>query len=153
MSKTKTYLKTIILPILIGGIIGLITSSSMNDFKMLTKPILAPPGILFPIVWTILYILMGVSYGIILTNNLDTPEIKKTYYAQLFVNALWPIIFFSLKLRFLALIWLLLLLGLVIRMIYLFYQQKKVAGLLQIPYLLWLLFATYLNLFIWLLNR
>ncbi len=96
---------------------------------------------------------MGVSYGIILTNNLDTPEIKKTYYAQLFVNALWPIIFFSLKLRFLALIWLLLLLGLVIRMIYLFYQQKKVAGLLQIPYLLWLLFATYLNLFIWLLNR
>ena len=95
MSKFKIYAKSILIPVVIGGIIGLIISGSMN-YDTLKKPFLAPPSIVFPIVWTILYILMGVSYGILKEKSLDTPKITLIYYLQLFVNALWSIFFFTL---------------------------------------------------------
>lgn len=152
MSNFKTYLKSIIIPLLLGGLVGLITGKMMN-YGSLIKPPLAPPGIVFPIVWSILYILMGVSYAHLLTTNTNTEETKTSYYFQLFVNLLWPIIFFILKWRLIAFIWIILLLLLVINMIYQFYQANKTAGLIQIPYLVWVIFATYLNLFFYLLNR
>ncbi len=152
MSKTKIYVKSILIPVIIGGIVGLIISGSI-DYNSLQKPFLAPPSILFPIVWTILYILMGVSYGILESKSLIEPRTKFIYYLQLFVNATWSIFFFTLKWRLFAFIWIILLDLLVIIMIIEFYKKNKIAGLIQIPYLLWVLFASYLNLAVYLLNK
>ena len=96
MSKIKIYVKSIVIPLLVGGIVGILISNSM-DYNSLEKPFLAPPSITFPIVWTILYTLMGVSYGILKYNSLVDSRIDFIYYLQLFVNALWPIAFFILK--------------------------------------------------------
>lgn len=152
MSKAKIYAKSILISVIVGGVVGLIISGSI-DYNALEKPAFAPPSILFPIVWTILYILMGISYGILKEKNLVDSSVDRIYYLQLFVNALWPIIFFTLEWRLFAFIWILLLDILVVIMIFRFYNKNKLAGLLQIPYLLWLLFATYLNLAVYLLNR
>lgn len=152
MSKFKTYAKSILIPVIIGGIVGFIISGSI-DYNSLQKPFLAPPSILFPIAWTILYILMGVSYGILKDKSLIDSKTNIIYYLQLFVNAMWSIIFFVLKWRLFAFIWIILLDILVIAMIINFYKKNKLAGLLQIPYLLWILFASYLNLSIYLLNK
>lgn len=152
MSKFKIYLKSILIPLLVGGIVGFLISGSI-DYNTLEKPPLSPPSILFPIMWTILYALMGVSYGILKSNNLIDSNINSIYYLQLFVNALWSIFFFILKWRFFAFVWILLLLALVIIMTIKFYNKNKIAGLIQIPYILWTAFATYLNLGIFLLNN
>lgn len=152
MSKFKLYAKSILIPVIVGGIVGLLISGSI-DYNSLQKPFLAPPSILFPIMWTILYVLMGVSYGILEDNSLIDSKTNVIYYLQLFVNALWPIAFFVLKWRLFAFIWIILLDILVVVMIVNFYKKNKLSGLLQIPYLLWSLFASYLNLFIYLLNK
>lgn len=152
MSNFKTYLKSILIPVIIGAIVGF-TVSSYTNYNYLVQPPLAPPCIAFPIVWFILYVLMGVSYGILESNSLTTPDINFIYYLQLFVNALWSFIFFIFEWRFFAFLWILLLIILVIIMIIKFYNKNKLAGLLQIPYLLWIIFASYLNLSIYLLNR
>lgn len=152
MSKFKIYLKSILIPLILGGIVGFIISGS-TYYNSLIQPKLAPPAILFPIVWTILYFLMGLSYGIItIYSDLDS-DVKTIYYSQLIVNLIWPIIFFVMKNRLLALIWIILLLILIIIMIVKFYKKNKVASLIQIPYLLWTIFATYLNFSIYLLNK
>lgn len=152
MTKVKIYIKSILIIVIIGGIVGSITSKSI-DYNSLVKPFLSPPSILFPIVWTVLYILMGVSYGILKNKDLNDSKVKFVYYLQLFVNALWSILFFTLKWRLFSFLWILLLDILVIIMIYRFYNKNKISGLLQIPYLIWILFASYLNLAIYLLNR
>lgn len=151
MLKFKVFAKSILIPVIIGGIVGLIISGSI-DYISLQKPVFSPPSILFPIVWTILYILMGISYGILKSNNLTDSKINLIYYLQLFVNAMWSIIFFTLKFRLFAFIWIIILDILVIIMIIKFYNKNKLSGLLQLPYLLWILFASYLNLSIYLLN-
>ena len=152
MSKFKIYTKSILIPVIVGAIVGFIISGSI-DYNSLQKPFLAPPSILFPIIWSILYVLMGISYGILDSNSLVDSQINSIYYLQLFVNALWPIFFFVLKWRLFSFIWILLLLALLVVMIIRFYRKNKVAGLLQIPYLLWTTFATYLNLGVYLLNK
>lgn len=152
MNKFKIFLKSILIPVLIGGLVGLIMSGSI-DYDNLIQPKFAPPSFLFPIVWTILFILMGISFGILEVNNKTTPKIKVTYYSQLFVNALWSIFFFIFKWRLFAAFWILLLLILIIKMIIDFYKENKASGLLQIPYLLWTIFATYLNWSIYFLNK
>lgn len=152
MSRIKIYLKSILLPVAVGLILGLIVSTS-NDYEVLEKPFLAPPSAVFPIVWSILYILMGVSYGILKDKGLVDEEVSKIYYLQLIVNALWPIAFFVLKWRFFALLWIILLGYLVLKMIVEFYKKDKLAGILQIPYFIWIVFATYLNFFVYLLNK
>ena len=152
MSNFKIYLRAILIPVIVGSIVGFITSGFMDN-NTLIQPPLAPPNILFPIVWSILYILMGVSYGILESNSLVDSRINSIYYLQLFVNALWSFFFFVFKWRFFAFLWILLLLALVIIMIIRFYEKNKVAGLLQIPYLIWVVFATYLNFAIYFLNR
>ena len=143
----KSLVKNIALPLIIGIIVALIMMP-FNDYKDLIQPPLSPPAILFPIVWTILYILMGISAYIV--------EIRggslTTYYWQLFVNALWSILFFVFKLRLLSFIWIILLIILVIKMIREFLKINSLAGYLQIPYLIWLIFAAYLNLGVYILN-
>ena len=152
MNNTKIYIRAIAIPVLVGIIVGLITSPAM-DYIMLKQPKLAPPGALFPIVWTVLYILMGVSYGILESNNLLNEKINTIYYLQLGINALWSIFFFVFRWRLFAFLWILLLAVMVVLMIKEFYQKNKLAGLLQIPYILWIVFASYLNLTIFLLNK
>lgn len=151
MNRTKTFAISILIPILVGAVVGFITAPTMQ-YSSLVKPFLAPPGFIFPIVWTILYALMGISYGILKNNNEITPKINFIYYLQLGINALWSIIFFVLEWRFLAFIWIVLLIVCVLIMIKEFYSKDKITGLLQIPYLIWLLFAAYLNLAFYLLN-
>lgn len=152
MSKIKIYAKSILIPVIIGGVIGLIISKSI-DYNTLQKPPLSPTSILFPIVWTILYVLMGISYGILDSKSLIELKTKIIYSLQLFVNATWSLIFFTLKWRLFAFIWIIILNILVIVMIIDFFKKNKTAGLLQIPYLLWIIFASYLNLGVYLLNK
>ncbi len=151
MKNLSVYIKSILVPVILGGIVGFIISGYM-DYTSLVKPSFAPPSILFPIVWTVLYVLMGVSYGILKSNSLTNDKINAIYYWQLFVNLLWPIFFFVFKWRLFSFIWILLLIVLVVLMIKEFYAKNKVAGLLQIPYLIWIVFASFLNLAIYLLN-
>lgn len=152
MNQIGIYLKSILVPVIVGGIVGLIISPVM-DYNSLQQPPLAPPSIVFPIVWTILYTLMGVSYGRLKSKNLTNQEIDSIYYLQLAINALWSIFFFVFKWRLFSFFWIILLAVLVFVMIIRFYSKNKLSGLLQIPYLLWVLFASYLNLSIYLLNR
>lgn len=160
--KLKIYIKSILMPVIIGSIVGLVISKFI-DYDTLKRPPLSPPSIAFPIVWTIIYILMGISFGILknqFNNNISVLNDKgvsilstnQIYYIQLFVNALWSIIFFIFKWRLFAFIWILILILLVVLMIIDFYKKNKIAGLLQIPYLLWLIFAAYLNLGVYILN-
>lgn len=151
MSKFKTYFKAILIPLVVGGIVGAIMSGSI-DYGTLKQPPLAPPGWLFPVVWTLLYILMGVSYGLLQEKGRLDSKAKIVYFVQLGINALWSIIFFVLKLRLFAFIWIILLDIAVIIYIFTLYKRDKTAGLLQIPYLVWILFATYLNYAVYLLN-
>ncbi len=144
----KKFIKAILIPIIIGGLVGILIAPNI-DYNTLIKPTFSPPSYLFPIVWTILYLLMGVSYALIENISRKT---KNIYYIQLTFNALWSILFFILKWRLISIIWIIILDILVITMIIQMYKQKKIAGLLQIPYLIWILFATYLNLFIYILN-
>ena len=96
MSKLLIYIKSILIPLLIGGLVGIVTSKYI-DYTSLLQPSWAPPSFLFPIVWTILYILMGISYGILKSNSLLDSKTSNIYYLQLFVNALWSIFFFVFK--------------------------------------------------------
>ena len=152
MSKLKNYALSIIIPLALGVIVGFLISGSMN-YDTLNQPPLSPPSILFPIVWTILYALMGISFGILRDKGLADPDVKLIYYAQLIVNLLWPIAFFVLEWRLFAFIWILILDALVAIMIIIFYRRDKTAALLQLPYLIWVLFASYLNLGVYILNR
>lgn len=138
-----------LLPLIIGGIVGLITSNAMG-YNDLVKAALSPPAIVFPIVWTIIYLLIGISY--ILLKEKVNKETKQLYYGQLIFNYLWIFIFFVFKFRLLSILWIIILDVLVICMTYQFYKQNKLSGILLIPYVLWLLFATYLNIFIYFLN-
>ena len=152
MENLKIYVRSIAIPVILGAIVGILISGSM-DYEMLNQPLFAPPSWIFPIVWTILYILMGVSYGRLESKALVDASVNAIYYAQLIANLLWPIVFFVFKWRLFAFFWILLLVGLVIKMIIEFYKRDRLSGLLQIPYLVWLTFATYLNLSVYLLNK
>lgn len=152
MKNFGLYLKSILFPIIVGGVVGLIISNFM-DYSALVKPHLAPPSILFPIMWTILYILMGISYGIIKQKSILDMDVQFIYYLQLFVNALWSIFFFVFKIRLFSFFWIILLALLIFIMIVKFYQKNKLSGLLQIPYFVWVLFASYLNLAFYILNK
>ena len=147
MNKFKLFID-ILIPVAIGGIVGFIINPYI-DYNSLVQPPLSPPSIVFPIVWTILYVLMGISYYLL--KNPSKKE-KIIYFVQLGVNALWSVFFFIGKFYLFSFIWIVLLDVLVIFMIGIFYQNSKISGYLQIPYLIWILFATYLNLGIYILN-
>ncbi len=145
----KKLIIIIVLTFLIGSFFSFFTGTSI--YNEIERPILSPPGIVFPIVWSILYILMGISYYIVSENTSDNSS-RKIYLYQLIVNSEWTLIFFGLQNFLLGWIWIILLIILVFLMIKNFYNVNKVAGLLQIPYLIWLFIALYLNFSIYLLN-
>lgn len=151
MKKLLTNAFYIFFPLLIGISVSLITKNNI-DYNTLKQPPLAPPSILFPIVWSILYLLIGISYYLYKKNTYTEKTETIIYYAQLFVNSLWTIIFFILKLRFFSIIWILILVILIYLLISLFKQKYKPSAYLLIPYLIWCIFATYLTIGIYLLN-
>lgn len=145
----------IAIPLLVGGVASLLTGGGMEVFASVEKPPLSPPGWLFPVVWTILYTLMGISSYLILTSDANE-RVKegaiRIYGLQLLVNFLWPTFFFNFRWYGFSFFWLLLLWFLVIVMILRFREISKLAAYMNIPYLLWLTFAAYLNWGIWRLN-
>ncbi len=143
----------IIIPLVVGGISAYLTKDAMTLFKGMKQPPLSPPGILFPIVWTILCILMGISsYLVYASKNKDKKNILVIYFIQLCFNFFWSILFFRFSLYWIALVWLI--------VMYLFIvlytvKSRKVsvtASNLFIPYILWCTFACYLNIMIAILN-
>ena len=150
LKKYKSYIIQILIALLVGGLAGFLTRNSFDVYEQVIRPPLAPPPILFPIVWSILYTLMGISAGLVYKETGGVPLI---YWLQLFVNFLWPVIFFNMEAFLFAFIWIVLLLVLIVLMIIEFYRINKLAGLLQIPYLSWTAFATYLTFFIWLYSN
>ena len=154
MKKRNIYIFFIAISLLTGALSALITRSNMDIFDTVLKPPLTPPAVVFPVVWTILFTLMGISASRIYINNENKWNYLLTIWSiQLTVNFIWSIIFFNLQAFLFAFIWLLLLWVLILFMIILFYRQDKLAGLLQIPYLIWVTFAGYLTLSIYLLNN
>ncbi|MBQ7091414.1 MAG: tryptophan-rich sensory protein [Clostridia bacterium] len=152
-SKIKTYAISIAVALAVGGLSALLTGDSMEKYKALRQPPLAPPGWVFPVVWTALFVLMGVGAAMVcLSGSSSKKKPIAIYGLQLAVNFFWTILFFLLEARLFAFFWLLLLLGLAVWMAVSFARVNKTAGLLQIPYILWLLFAGYLNLAVYLLN-
>lgn len=151
MRKYLKYAFYLFLPIILGSLVGFLIAEKI-DYMSLKQPLFAPPKLIFPIAWSVIYILMGLSYFLLKRDYPTCPEETLIYYFQLFVNLLWSIIFFLLKWRLLAIIWIVLLDILVIYMIYLFIRRKRISGYLNIPYLIWILFATYLTIGIYVLN-
>lgn len=154
--KIKPYIISVAIALGVGALSALFTRNNMDIYDRIRTPPLAPPGILFPIVWTVLYTLMGISSAIIYTKGKeeDIPVYAalKIYGIQLAVNFFWSIIFFNAQAFFFAFLWIVLLWILIIKMIKEFGKISALAAYLQIPYLLWVTFAAYLNFAIFLLN-
>ncbi len=152
--KIKPYVISVLIALGVGALSALFTSGNMDVYGTINRPSLAPPAIVFPIVWTILFTLMGISSAIVYTKGEGEERVEalKVYVLQLVVNFFWSIIFFNLKTYFFAFLWLLILWVLIISMILRFYKISPLAAYLQIPYLLWVTFAGYLTFMIFLLN-
>lgn len=155
--KIKPYVFGIAIALGVGGLSSLLTKDNMQIYEQINKPALAPPMILFPIVWGILFVLMGISSAIVYekreTDKEASQEALKVYALQLAVNFFWTIIFFNMQAYLFAFIWLIVLWVLIILMIIKFKKISPTAAYLQIPYLLWVTFAGYLTLMIYLLNK
>lgn len=153
---TKPLIVSLAIPLAVGGLSSLLTHSSMDAFKQLRQPPLTPPDWVFPVVWSVLYILMGVASYLVYTAN-ATPQVRYSaliaYGMTLVFNFVWPLLFFRLGMRLVAFFWLLMLLGLILLTASLFYGVRKAAGLCLAPYLLWTVFAGYLNFGVYWLNR
>ena len=156
--KFKKYLPYIVgagIALAVGTLSGLLSMDAMEVYgQTIRKPPLSPPGWLFPVAWTILYTLMGIGSARIWVKPEGENRSKglNLYVAQLIVNFFWSLIFFNAQAFGFAVLWLMLLWVLVLLMILQFRKVDRTAALLQIPYLLWLTFALYLNIGVWYLN-
>ena len=153
-SDTKTLIKCIAIPLIVGGLAAFLTKDGMTYYiDEVTKPALTPPPWVFSVVWTILYVMMGyASFLVIEEGTGDQKTARILYFAQLFFNFFWSIIFFNLRWYLFAFAWLLFLWFLVLATLKAFAEIEPKAGKVLIPYLLWLTFAAYLNFGVYLLN-
>ena len=155
-NKIKPYVISILIALGVSGLSALVTKNNMSVYTDLNKPLLAPPMIVFPIVWNILFILMGISSALVYVKGKDDKqkrnEALRVYGLQLVVNFLWSIIFFNMRAYLFAFIWLIVLWLLIIYMIVKFHQISDIAAYLQLPYLIWVTFVGYLTLMIFILN-
>ncbi len=148
ISKAKPYIISVLIALAVGGLSALLTMGNMDIYDQIIKPSFAPPGIVFPIVWAILYVLMGISSARIYIKGGNL-----FYYTiQLILNFFWSIIFFNLNAFLLAFVWLVILWIFILLMIVSFFRTDKLAAYLQIPYLLWVTFAGWLTLMVYMLN-
>lgn len=151
----KAYLAWILVCEAVGVLSGFLSREGMMLYEATAiKPALTPPGWVFPIVWSLLYALMGISTArISASEDPGRERALNLFAAQLTVNFFWPLLFFNAMAFGFAFLWLVLLWILVLLMILAFYRIEPLSAWLQVPYLLWLSFAAYLNLMVWLLNR
>ncbi len=156
----KINLKALILflaiPLIVGGLAALLTMDGFEMYKTVEKPPLSPPAIVFPIAWTILYLMMGFASYLVYTAPYDYGSRMQTlelYFIHLVINFAWPIIFFNMKTYLAALVWLVFLWVAILAVTVPFFRIRKLAGWLMIPYLAWVTFAGYLNYGVWALNR
>lgn len=151
--KWKSLLVNIAIPLLVGGISSLITMDGFRQYTEINQPPLSPPSAVFPVVWTILYILMGISsYLVYEKKDADNKNALTLYAIQLAINFIWPIFFFGFNAYLFSFIILIVLWIFVLLTIISFYKINKTAALLMTPYLIWLTFAGYLNLGVYILN-
>ncbi|MBQ9949557.1 MAG: tryptophan-rich sensory protein [Clostridia bacterium] len=151
----KLLIICIAIPLAVGGISALVTHEAMESFSSLNQPPLSPPPSLFPVVWSILFTLMGIASYLVCTSGAQREEIRGAlwlYGIQLLINFLWTIIFFNFAMYTFAFLWILMLLAFVIANTVSFYKIRKSAGLLLLPYVAWIIFAGYLNFMISVLN-
>ena len=153
----KIDLKALLISVAIslgaGGLAALFTGAGSEFYDSIERPALSPPSWVFPFVWTILYILMGVSAYIIYESSCGNKKTAlKVYLAQLAVNFVWSIVFFNAKAFLFAFILIMVLWLLIIAMIALFHRCRPIAAYLQVPYFLWVTFAAYLTWSIYYLN-
>jgi len=157
LKKYKPYIVSVVIALAVGGLSAVVTSQSMEVYSKINQPPLSPPSTLFPIVWTILFTLMGISAALVYHFKDSKPDEVRialiVYAVNLAVNFLWSIIFFNMQAYLFAFIWILLLIAVIVAMIVFFKRVSPLAAYLQIPYLLWVTFAAYLNLAIYILNR
>lgn len=149
----KKLILCLIIPLAAGGLSAFLTKDGMETFRTVSKPPLTPPEKLFPFVWTVLYILMGLASYIVLTSKKPSTAGLTLYGVQLFFNFFWSILFFNEQRYLFAFVWLIVMWLLILAATVLFYRSSKLAGYLMIPYLLWVAFAGYLNFGVYLLNR
>ena len=146
------YIVNIAVALAVGGLSSILTSGSMKSFTSdFVQAPLTPPSVVFPIVWSVLYILMAVGYTRISKKGCEKGAVY--YWLQLAFNFFWSIWFFNANAFLFSFVWLLALLVLVILMTVNFLKCDKPAGLMQLPYIAWLLFAGYLNITVYILNR
>ena len=153
--KWKPYAVFIVLTEAVGALSGFLTRDGTKTYEAFAaKPALTPPGAVFPVVWSVLYALMGIGVARIWRSAASAVRKQSVilFAAQLAVNFVWSLLFFNAKVYGFAFIWLALLWILIVLMIRAFYQVDKTAAYLQIPYLLWVTFAGYLNFMVWQLN-
>jgi tryptophan-rich sensory protein len=153
--KKDEFAIAVLLPLAVGTVAGYLTRGAQMMFSIVDKPPLSPPGWLFPVVWTILYVLMGIASYIIYQQGKDREDVKEAlafYLVQLAFNFFWTIIFFNLEWYLFAFFWLIVLWGLILITILKFNKISRAAAYLMIPYLVWVTFAGYLNLGIYMLN-
>lgn len=155
--KFKVFATTILISLGVGALSAFLTRGNMDIYETVTTPPLSPPGVLFPIVWTILYVLMGIGAALVYLNRENDKDAASSglfnFGLSLFVNFFWSIFFFNLRAFVFSFIWLILLLYLIIRYSLFYKNVSPLAACLQIPYILWVLFAGYLNFGIALLNH
>ena len=154
-TKIKTYLLWILLAEAVGGLAGWLTREDVKIYTdSIAQPPLSPPPLVFPVAWTILYALMGIGAARVALAP-DSPQRSRAlavFGLQLGMNFLWSILFFKFQLFGLALVWLIALWCVILWMITAFSRVEQTAARLQIPYLVWVAFAGYLNLGVWVLN-
>lgn len=153
--KWQKMLICILIPLAVGALAGWLSREGMSLYQTMYKPLLSPPGWVFPAAWSLLYILMGIASCLVYCSEASRPRKKRAlllYGLQLAVNFVWPLLFFRFGLLWLSFFWLLLLIGLVWACMTLFRYILPKAGKLMLPYLLWLFYAAYLNLGAALLN-
>ena len=153
--KWQKMLLCILIPLAVGALAGRLSREGMSLYQTMYKPLLSPSGWVFPVVWSLLYILMGIASCLVYCSDASLPRKKRAlilYGLQLAVNFVWPLLFFRFGLQWLSFFWLLLLIGLVWACMTLFRYILPRAGKLMLPYLLWLFYAAYLNLGAALLN-
>ena len=148
----KKLISCLAIPLAAGELSALLTRGSMESFEALNKPTLSPPGWLFPVVWTVLFVLMGIASYLAAVSGGPNRTALAVYGVQLLFNFVWPLLFFRLAQYLPAFIWLVILWVLILVTAVLFYRISKPAGYLMLPYLTWVAFAGYLNLAIFLLN-
>lgn len=153
LKKYVPYIISVAISLGVGGISAFLSKDNMSIYSAVNRPALSPPSWLFPIVWTVLFVLMGIAAAIIWRSNGKELDSALTFYGfQLVFNFCWPLIFFNFRAFGIAFFWLLVLLVLISITAIKFYKINKTAGWMMLPYFAWVSFAGYLNYMIWQLN-